>query len=348
MAFVGSFGMIASSTSVLAQARVLASSGGAVESYPKGTRLANDTILLLGRGDSVTIAVDNVKRTFPGPGKFPINRAVQERSSVSILDSILNFITGDSAVASGAARGRSSSSSIASATRNGATARGRTGAVRPTAMPPPPPPPAPSPPPPPVAYDMAPPEFAMDVPMPDVMPQATPDAMPDVMAARVPPGGGGGGGSSTSTYAFSDPAPDMPGRQFFDIDIGKSENICLTPLGKLQLWRAVADDPLSINIVRQSDGRAIELTFDAYEQSKSWPEPFDAAPAGDYAIVNVADDTASLISIIPAGTTAENLGELAVAYSSNECTGQLAALETRLNTDGLEPTVATVFGTGTR
>lgn len=335
IAVIGSFGMVVSSTAVYAQARVVASSGGATDSYPEGKTLRKDAILLLGRGDKVTILVDNVRRTFPGPGKYPINRAIQERSSVSILDSILNFITGDSAVASGAARGRSSGSSMANVRRERGAARARTGAVRTTE---PPPSPAPPPPPSPGLASALPAPYPADIALPEVAYDAPmPQAMPD-----------GGGSTETTTYAYAVPAPAIRGRQFNDIDIAKSENICILPQASLQLWRASADSPETVKIVRQSDSREIELTFDMYEQSKSWPEPFDAAPAGDYAIVNVADDTASLISIIPAGTAAEDIGELAVAYSRNECTGQLAALETGLNADGLESTVATVFGAGTR
>ncbi|MGB5483364.1 hypothetical protein [Parasphingorhabdus sp.] len=332
IAVITSIGMIGSSTPVLAQARVVASSGGAAASYPEGKTLREDAILLLGRGDRVTILVNNVRRTFPGPGKYPINRAIQERSSVSILDSILNFITGDSAVASGAARGRAASSNLATLSRERVNSRARTAAMR-SAEPSPPPPSVSAEiaaaPPPPVVAETRRPEFAHDVPMPE--------AMPGIV-----------GGSATRAYAYTAATPVLRSRRFNEINIAKSENICLTPLSGLQLWRASADRPEPIKIVRQSDNETIELTFVTGEQSKPWPEQFNVAPFGDYAIVNAADEEASLISIVPTEIKTGNLGRLALAYSRNNCAGQMVALEESLNQDGVERTNAAIFGAGGR
>ena len=326
IAVIASFAMLNSSTAALAQARVVASSGGAADIYPEGQNLRRDAILLLRRGDQVTILIDNVRRTFPGPGKYPINRAIQERSAVSILDSILNFITGDAAVASGAARGRASSSRLATVSRDMVGTRGRTAAIRSYEAPPPPPPSAgldtasPS-----SAVEPSAPEFAYDVPMPGAMP------------ARV-------GSTGAMAYAYTEPAPALRSRRFDDIDIAKSENICLTPLSGLHLWRASAKAPESIKIVRQSDNQTTELTFETDEQSKPWPEQFDAEPSGDYAIVSAADEAASLISIISTGIEASDLGELAMAYSQHDCAGQMIALEENLSENGVAGVNASIFG----
>lgn len=330
IAIIGSVGMIVSSTPLFAQARVVASSGGAADSYPEGTTLRKNAILLLARGDKVTILIDNVRRTFPGPGKYPINRAMQERSSVSILDSILNFITGDSAVASGAARGRTSSSTLATVSRDRQAAKARTSAARREGSPPPPPAAASMPPPPEVAYE---------VPMPGVMSDSMPGAMGSAASTSYDY-------APSSSYSYTAPTPALRGRQINDIDIAKSENICLTPRSDLQLWRASADGPESIKIIRQSDNETIELTFRTQEQNVPWPEQFNAAPSGEYAIVNAADEEASLISIVSTGIEAKNLGELAVAYSQHNCAGQMVALETSLKEDGVADANAAIFGTG--
>lgn len=227
--------LLALPTSVLAEAIVQSSSGTAVTIYPSGKKLSNKSILLLGEGDKVTVKFKNNKKTFVGPGKYPISRAAQKRTQTSMLQNIMNFFSGETTKAAGVARS--------------AGARG-------------------------IKY----------------------------------------------------PTP----REIGDLDILRSETICLIPGRQLWLWREDSQTDLQIRITRAEDQKETSVKFEKSENQVKWPEKLYPDPVGEYQILVDESDEASMISIVPLELSERTQVGLATGLFTQQCHGQLEVLEGRL------------------
>jgi hypothetical protein len=60
-------------SAAVADVLVTRSSGAAARQYPRGTRLGDDQVIVLGRGDSVTILTSRGTRRYSQPGRYPVD-----------------------------------------------------------------------------------------------------------------------------------------------------------------------------------------------------------------------------------------------------------------------------------
>ncbi|MCA1749272.1 MAG: hypothetical protein LC634_06980, partial [Sphingomonadales bacterium] len=65
--------MASVSTAAIADVLVTRSIGAAAREYPRGTRLADDAVLTITRGDSVTVLTSNGTRQFRTPGRWRVD-----------------------------------------------------------------------------------------------------------------------------------------------------------------------------------------------------------------------------------------------------------------------------------
>lgn len=73
--------LAATSGTAAADVLVAQSSGAAARTYPRGTRLADDASIVLGRGDRVSVLTPRGMQRFEGPGRFRVGGARQLASS---------------------------------------------------------------------------------------------------------------------------------------------------------------------------------------------------------------------------------------------------------------------------
>lgn len=111
-------------------------------------------------------------------------------------------------------------------------------------------------------------------------------------------------------------------RWTWDVELGKSETICIAPEVRVRLWRDDIASAADVPVRNVGSDQSAMLKMNAGIQAADWPAD---VPLSDGARYKVGSDQITVKSI-PSPTSVE---ELATALATNGCTGQLEAVGTQ-------------------
>ena len=125
--------------------------------------------------------------------------------------------------------------------------------------------------------------------------------------------------SSAAARGIEYPTP----REIGDLDILRSETICLIPGRQLWLWRENSQEDLQIKITRTEGQKEAHVKFGKSENQVKWPEELYPDPVGEYQILVGESDEASMISIVPLELSERTQVGLATGLFTQQCHSQL-------------------------
>ena len=111
----------------------------------------------------------------------------------------------------------------------------------------------------------------------------------------------------------------------WDLDVTQSGKVCVTPAGKLTLWRPDGDSAVKINI-RSANGKSQELSWAAGKRSAAWPATLPISNSAQYEIEWPGSGDKSNVTFVTVPNAPADLVGAAQLLIENGCENQLDLL----------------------
>jgi hypothetical protein len=111
----------------------------------------------------------------------------------------------------------------------------------------------------------------------------------------------------------------------WDVDVSAGGKVCVANAGKLQLWRAESEAPVTVQI-RSAEGRSETLSWVAGKALAAWPAALPIKSGGEYSVEWPDGGDTSKLEIVTIAAPPADLVGAAQVLLANGCQKQLDLL----------------------